>query len=171
MAGAARRSSRPDRRSGTAVPVPADASILGAESVLLGCTARDQADAIDQVGRKLVELGAVEPGYLDAMHERERSVSTYLGESVAIPHGTHVSRRLVKRTALAILQFLDGVDWDGNDVRLCVGIAAKGSEQVGILSSLARILMDGEQARLLREAPDAETILRLLNRITGELSA
>jgi mannitol/fructose-specific phosphotransferase system IIA component len=150
--------------------LPTDASILGAESVLLGCTARDRADAITQVGRKLLELGAVEPGYLDAMHERERSVSTYLGESVAIPHGTNASRRFVKRTALAILQFPDGVDWDGEDARLCVGIAAKESEQVGILSSLARILLDGEQARQLREAPDAETILRLLNQINEEFS-
>lgn len=150
--------------------MPTDAAILGPESVLIGCTAPDQADAITQVGRKLLELGAVEPGYLDAMHERERSVSTYLGEGVAIPHGTEASRQFVKRTALAILQFPDGVDWDGNDVRLCVGIAARGSEQVGILSSLARILMDGEQVRQLREAPDAETILRLLNDVDEEFS-
>ena len=143
--------------------MPTDAGILGAESVVLGCAAADQADAITQVGRKLLELEAVQPEYLDAMHERERSVSTYLGEGVAIPHGTDASRKFVKRTALAILQFPDGVDWDGNDVRLCVGIAARGSEQVGILPSLARILMDGEQVRQLREAPDAETILRLLN--------
>ncbi|MET9002935.1 PTS sugar transporter subunit IIA [Amycolatopsis sp. Hca4] len=150
--------------------MPTDAPILGTDSVLVGCTATDQADAITQVGRKLLELGAVEPGYLDAMHERERSVSTYIGENVAIPHGTDESRRFVKRTRLAVLQFPGGVDWGGNDVRLCVGIAAKGSEQVGILSSLARILMDGEQARQLREAPDAETILRLLNQMDEEFS-
>lgn len=150
--------------------MPTDAPILGTDAVLVGCTATDQADAITQVGRKLLELGAVEPGYLDAMHERERSVSTYIGENVAIPHGTDESRRFVKRTRLAVLQFPGGVDWGGNDVRLCVGIAAKGSEQVGILSSLARILMDGEQARQLREAPDAETILRLLNQMDEEFS-
>jgi len=138
--------------------------------VLVGCTASGQEDAIAQVGRKLLELGAVEPEYLDAMHERERSVSTYLGEGVAIPHGTDASRKYVKRTALAILQFREAVDWDGNDVRVCVGIAAKGSEQVGILSSLARILMDGDQVRQLREAPDAETILRLLNEVDEEFS-
>ncbi|RSD17118.1 PTS sugar transporter subunit IIA [Amycolatopsis eburnea] len=150
--------------------MPTDATILGPESVLIGCTAPDQADAITQVGNKLLELGAVEPGYLDAMHAREKSVSTYLGEGVAIPHGTDESRKFVKRTALAILQFPAGVDWDGNDVRLCVGIAAKGSEQVGILSSLARILMDSEQVKQLREAPDAETILRLLNEVDEEFS-
>lgn len=150
--------------------MPTDAVILGPESVLIGCTAPDQADAIAQVGRKLLELGAVEPEYVDAMHEREKSVSTYLGEGVAIPHGTDESRKFVKRTALAILQFPAGVDWDGNNVRLCVGIAAKGSEQVGILSSLARILMDADQVKELREAPDAETILRLLNEVDEEFS-
>ncbi|TVT44745.1 PTS sugar transporter subunit IIA [Amycolatopsis rhizosphaerae] len=148
--------------------MPTDAAILSAESVLIGCAAPGRDDAITQVGRKLLALGAVEPQYLDAMHDRERSVSTYVGEGVAIPHGTDESRRFVKRTALAVLQFPDGVDWDGNEVRLCVGIAAKGSEQVGILSSLARILMDGERARQLREAPDADTILRVLNEMDEE---
>jgi mannitol/fructose-specific phosphotransferase system IIA component len=144
-------------------------ALLTSEGVLLGRTATGKADAIDQVGRALLDVGAVEEGYLAAMHEREASVTTYIGEGVAIPHGTDASRQYVKRTSLVVLQFPDGVDWgDGNKAELCVGIAANGSEQVGILSSLAMILMDAEQARQLREAGDPQTVLRLLQTMDEE---
>jgi mannitol/fructose-specific phosphotransferase system IIA component len=144
-------------------------ALLSGDGILLGRTATGKADAIDQVGRALLDIGAVEEGYLAAMHEREESVTTYIGEGVAIPHGTDASRRFVKRTSLVVLQFPDGVDWsDGNRAQLCVGIAANGSEQVGILSSLAMILMDADQARQLREATDSETVLRLLRTMDEE---
>ncbi|UMP07018.1 PTS sugar transporter subunit IIA [Amycolatopsis sp. EV170708-02-1] len=147
-----------------------DTSILVADGIVLGCTAVDRRDAIDQVGRQLQALGAVEPEYVTAMHQRERSVTTFLGEGVAIPHGTDESRRFVKRTALVALQFPDGVDWGGADVRLCIGIASKGNEHVGILAGLAVVLLDPGQARKLREAPDSDTILRMLNHMDEELS-
>jgi mannitol/fructose-specific phosphotransferase system IIA component len=143
--------------------------LLTAEGVLIGRTATGKTDAIDQVGRALLDVGAVEEGYLAAMHEREASVTTYIGEGVAIPHGTDKSREYVKRTSLVVLQFPGGVDWgDGNEAKLCVGIAANGSEQVGILSSLAMILMDSEKAAELRDAKDADTVLRLLHTMDEE---
>ena len=58
------------------------------------------------------------------MLERERGISTYVGEGVAIPHGTHAGRGAVHRDALAVLRSPDGVDWDGHEVRVCVAIAA-----------------------------------------------
>jgi mannitol/fructose-specific phosphotransferase system IIA component len=130
--------------------------------VRLGRTATDRADAIEQTGAVLVEIGAVDPAYVPAMHEREESVPTFIGEGVAIPHGTDASRALVRRSALAVLQFPEGVDWGGQDVRLCVGIAASGDEQVGVLSALARVLMDPEKAAALRTADDAATVVAIL---------
>jgi mannitol/fructose-specific phosphotransferase system IIA component len=145
------------------------ATLLSAEGIHLGRSATGKADAIDQVGRALLDIGAVEVGYLAAMHEREASVSTFIGEGVAIPHGTDKSREYVRRTSLVVLQFPDGVDWDdGNTAKLCVGIAANGTEQVGILSSLAMILMDSEKAAQLRGAADADTVLRLLHSMDEE---
>jgi mannitol/fructose-specific phosphotransferase system IIA component len=144
-------------------------TLLCAEGIHLGRSATGKADAIDQVGRALLDIGAVEVGYLAAMHEREASVSTFIGEGVAIPHGTDKSREFVVRTSLVVLQFPDGVDWgDGNTAKLCVGIAANGTEQVGILSSLAMILMDSEKAAQLRGAKDADTVLRLLHSMDEE---
>lgn len=144
-------------------------SLLSADGVHLGRTASSRADAIDQCGRALLDLGAVEVDYLEAMHEREASLSTYIGEGVAIPHGTDESRKYVRRTSLVVLQFPDGVDWGANNVAyLCVGIAANGSEQVGILSALAQVLMDSDKAEQLRQAADAETVLGLLQSIDEE---
>jgi mannitol/fructose-specific phosphotransferase system IIA component len=150
------------------VTLPTEHALLDVAGIKLGRTATSRSDAVDQVGRTLLEIGAVEAGYLPAMHERERLVSTCVGEGVAIPHGTDEARQHVRRTSLVVLQFPEGVDWGGNDVRLCVGIAANGNEQVGILSSLARVLVNAELAAQLREAKDAETVIRILQSTNEE---
>ncbi|GAB3432885.1 PTS sugar transporter subunit IIA [Actinophytocola sediminis] len=137
-------------------------SVLSLEAIRLGRTATDKEDAIRQSGELLDELGAIEPGYAESMFERERSVSTYIGEGVAIPHGTDASRALVRRTTLGVLQFPDGVDWGGQRVTICVAIAAKGDEHVAVLSSLAQILMDPQQAELLRSSDDPGEVHNLL---------
>ncbi|GLU49126.1 PTS sugar transporter subunit IIA [Nocardiopsis ansamitocini] len=141
--------------------MPTDLSV-GPEAVRLDRTASDKSDAIDQCGQLLLELGAVEPGYLPAMHERELSIPTYIGEGVAIPHGTDAARALVKHSALAVIQFPDGVDWDGNTVTVAIGIAASGEDHVGVLSALATVLTDPAKAERLRTAPDAATVIDLL---------
>jgi PTS system mannitol-specific IIA component/phosphocarrier protein FPr len=142
--------------------------VLGREGVRLGLKAADKWDAIRQSGALLDELGAVEPGYPEAMLERERTVSTFIGEGVAIPHGTDEARTLVKKTTLGFLQFPDGIDWDGNDVRVCVAIAAKGNEHMAVLSGLAQILMEPEQAEALRSSSDVDEVLGLLSGIGEE---
>jgi len=142
--------------------------VLRAEGVRLGLAAADKWDAVRQSGALLVELGAAEPGYADAMIEREKSISTYVGEGVAIPHGTDESRSLVTRTTLGVLQFPGGVDWDGNEVKVAVAIASSGTEHVAVLSALAQILMEPEQAEGLREAAEVDDVLALLADISTD---
>ena len=139
------------------------AEVLTPAAVRLGRAAVDKRDAIDQCGALLIEIGAVEPAYRAAMHEREASMPTYIGEGVAIPHGTDESRRHVLRTALGVLQFPDGVDWDGNRVTVCIAIAADGDQHIKLLSALAVVLLDPVKAARLRAADDVETVLSLLN--------
>ncbi|GAA2632436.1 hypothetical protein GCM10010399_75930 [Dactylosporangium fulvum] len=138
------------------------ADLLGRDAIRLGERAGSRDDAIRRCGEVLAEIGAVDPMYVDAMLAREQSVSTYIGEGVAIPHGTLNSKESVKRDALAVLSFPDGVDWDGNDVRVCVAIAAAGDGHVDILAQLATILMDPDQAARLRGAATVDEILDLL---------
>jgi mannitol/fructose-specific phosphotransferase system IIA component len=136
--------------------------ILTADAVRLGLRATDRFDAARQSGKVLVEIGAVEPPYIEAILERERSMSTALGEGFAIPHGTDESRRWIRETRLAYLQFPDGVDWGDENVVVCVGIAAKGDEHVGVLARLAEVLVVPEQAARLRAAGGVDEVLSIL---------
>ncbi|GAA3447100.1 PTS sugar transporter subunit IIA [Planomonospora venezuelensis] len=142
------------------VPLPLDP-----RAVRLDATAAGRDDAILQCGRALLEVGAVEAPYLDAMLERERSISTYVGEGVAIPHGTLAAKDVVRHDAICVLRFPEGVDWDGERVAVCVGIAARGDGHVRLLSELAQILMDPGRARALREAAEVAEVVRLLQPI------
>ncbi|XRQ14660.1 PTS sugar transporter subunit IIA [Actinomadura welshii] len=138
------------------------AGLLTPEAIVLDARAADRDDAVRACGRVLVDIGAVEPGYVDTMLEREQSISTYLGEGVAIPHGTNEGRDLIRRDALAFVRFPEGTDWNGNPVTVCIAIAARGDGHMEILAELAQVLMDPDKARDLREADDPDRILALL---------
>ena len=142
-----------------AVPL---ADLLTESSIRLDAHASGRDDAIKQAGAALVEAGAVDPSYVDAMLQRENTVSTYVGEGVAIPHGTLAGKDAVKHDAIVVLRFPDGVDWDGNDVRVAVGIAAKGNGHIALLSQLATVLLDSDKAAALRGATTSQQVYDLL---------
>src|SRR3954454_3236953 len=137
-------------------------SLLAESSIRLSASATDRLDAVRQCGQALVEAGAVDESYVDAMLQREQTVSTFVGEGVAIPHGTLAGKEAVRSDALVVLRFPDGVDWEGNTVSVCVGIAAAGGGHIALLSQLAEILLDPEKAEQLRTATSAEQVYTLL---------
>jgi PTS system mannitol-specific IIA component len=136
--------------------------LLELRGIQLDAAAGGAEEAIRVAGRRLVEIGAVEPSYVDAMLEREQSVSTVMGEGVAIPHGTNESKGWVRRNALSFIRFPEGVDWNGKPVTIAIGIAAQGNDHVGILSKLAMILVDPDKAAQLRGTTDPQEVLDLL---------
>ena len=136
--------------------------LLAEQSINLTAEAKDRDDAIRQAGQALLAAGAIDVTYIDAMLERENSVSTFVGEGVAIPHGTLAGKDAVKNDALVLLRFPDGVDWDGNDVRIAIGIAAKGNGHIALLSQLATVLLEPEKAEALRNATTKEQVYELL---------
>jgi len=138
------------------------ASLLDPTAVHLGLRATDRFDAVTQAGRALLEVGAVDEPYLDAMLERERGLSTYLGEGFALPHGTDASRVHVRRPAIAVLQFPDGVEWDGEQVHVAIAVASASDEHVRVLAALATVITDPDRAQQLRTATDPEVVLELL---------
>ena len=138
------------------------AELLAEASINLDASATGRDDAIRQAGAGLLAVGAIDESYVIAMIDRENSVSTFMGEGVAIPHGTLASKDSVKSDALSLVRFPDGVDWDGNDVRLAFGIAAKGNGHIALLSKLATVLMDPEKAAALRAATTTEQVYALL---------
>jgi mannitol PTS system EIIA component len=139
-------------------------SILSAERIQLGATAVDKSDAIRQVGALLVNSGCVEAGYVDGMLAREETMSTYLGEGVAIPHGTYDNRAQIRHTGIAVLQLPQGVVWEDNEVaHLVIGIAATGDDHVGVLANLAEAIEDEEITAQLIHTTDPDFILTHLS--------
>lgn len=136
--------------------------LLRRDAVRLGLQAAGRDQAVQLAGEVLVAVGSVDPAYVDAMHEREAALSSYVGEGFALPHGTDAARALVRRAAIAFLQFPDGIDWGGSPVHACIAIAAKENEHVDVMSGLARILLDPVQAEALRTADDPDVVLRLM---------
>jgi mannitol PTS system EIIA component len=136
--------------------------LLDVSAIALDARAASKEDAVRACGNKLVEIGAVGPAYVEAMLEREQTISTYVGEGVAIPHGTLAGKDAVVRDALCYLRFADPVDWGGEEVTVCVGIAAAGDGHVDVLAALAQVLMDPDQAAALRAAQRPEDVLAAL---------
>lgn len=120
-------------------------------------------EAIRLCGQVLVEAGAAAPEYVAGMMAREEQISTYIGEGVAIPHGTNEARAHIKAAALGFLQFPEGIDWDGQTVQVCIPIASVSDDHLAILSSLAEVLMDPISAQRLRETTSVDEVLSMLS--------
>ena len=131
-------------------------------------TARSKDDAIREAGEMLVEAGAVTPAYIDSMYERERSVSTYMGNYLAIPHGTNEAKESIKRSALSVIRYAEPIDWDGNEVLFALGIAGYQGGHMDILSRVAIVFSDTDEVDKLLAAGSAEEIYDLLNAVNEE---
>ena len=109
----------------------AASDVLARESIVLNGTARTRDDAITEAGRLLVAAGAVDESYIDSMHERETSVSTMMGNGLAIPHGTNEAKGSIRRSAMSFVRYDDGIDWNGKPAEFVVGIAGAGDDHLG----------------------------------------
>ena len=145
--------------------------VLSPSAVAVGAVAADQAAAIDLVGAMLVAEGCVTPAYVTEMQAREQIVSTYLGNGIALPHGTNEGRSAVLRTGLAVAQFPAGVPWGDEPAHLVIGLAAIAEEHIEVLSRLATILGDEELCRRLGSTTDAAEIHRTLTADGAEAPA
>ena len=142
--------------------------ILTLSQIKVPGTARSKDDAIREAGNILVDAGAVTPDYIDAMFEREKSISTYMGNYLAIPHGTNESKDSIKRSALSVIRYDPPIDWDGNEARFAVGIAGYQGGHLDILSKIAIIFADTDEVDKLIAAKSAEEIFDLLNAVNEE---
>ncbi len=137
-------------------------ALLDRSAVRLAASATDRDDAVRQCGQALVDCGCVDETYVSGMLERESTISTYVGEGFAIPHGTEASKAAVRRDALSFVRFPAGVDWDGEQVSVCIGIAAANNGHLSILAALAQILLEPDKADALRNAESFEDVIGML---------
>ena len=142
--------------------------VLTLSQIRVPGTARSKDDAIREAGGMLVDAGAVTPAYIDSMFEREQSVSTYMGNYLAIPHGTNESKEQIKRSALSVIRYDEPIDWDGNQVRFALGIAGYQGGHMDILSRIAIVFSDTDEVDKLLAAGSAQEIFDLLNAVNQE---
>jgi len=142
-------------------------SVLLRESVILDGKARDRDSAIDEAGQLLLDRGAVDMSYVHAMHEREESVSTYMGSFLAIPHGTNDAKEHIMHSAVSIIRYPEGIDWGGKQVKFVVGVAGINNEHLHILSSIAKIFTNKAQVAQLEEATTVEEVLELFGKVNA----
>lgn len=135
--------------------------MLKKENIVLNQSAATKEDVIKQVGQILVDQGAVEPAYIDSMLAREEVVSTFMGNGLAIPHGTDEGKTSVIESGLSLVQIPDGVDFNGNEAKVVLGIAGKENEHLEMLQKIAVIFSEEENAEKVINASSADEIISL----------
>ncbi|MCD5987262.1 phosphoenolpyruvate--protein phosphotransferase [Pseudomonas sp. CDFA 553] len=144
---------------------------LTVEQISMAQTAVDKPAALQLLADLLVADGLVADGYLTGLQNREKQGSTFLGQGIAIPHGTPETRDQVFSTGVRLMQFPEGVDWgDGHMVYLAIGIAAKSDEHLRLLQLLTRALGENDIGEALRQAESPEALLKLLQGAPQELA-
>ena len=136
---------------------------ISAADIQLGCKSVGREQAIRDSGALLVKRGYVKDPYVDAMVERDKLTSVYIGMGIAIPHGTNEAKDAVENTGVVLQQYPDGVDFDGEKAQLVFGIAGKGEEHLEILANICRILEDEEILEKLKTTDDLDWALSVLS--------
>ncbi|HGM5418926.1 TPA: fused PTS fructose transporter subunit IIA/HPr protein [Serratia liquefaciens] len=135
---------------------------LSQQDIHLGATASNKQEAIRQVAAALTEAGCVSAPYVDGMLQRELQTSTYLGNGIAIPHGTTDTRDLVLNTGVQVFQFPQGIEWgEGQTAYVVIGIAARSDEHLALLRQLTHVLSDDSVAEQLAKTTSAEELRSL----------
>jgi PTS system mannitol-specific IIA component len=134
-------------------------NVLAADSIRLHGTATTRDEAIAEVGELLVSTGSVTTDYVTAMFARESSVSTFMGNLLAIPHGTNESKDEVHRSAVAVVRYDHDIDWGGHPVRFVIGSAGKGDSHLEVLGAIALVFSDLSAVDELQKASTPHQVL------------
>ncbi|MFP7492743.1 PTS sugar transporter subunit IIA [Terribacillus saccharophilus] len=139
--------------------------VLQEANIVLNTSLENQEDAIRKAGQILVDNGYVNASYVDKMMEREALTSTYMGNFVAIPHGTEDAKEEVLASGISIIQAPEGVRFDGNEVKLVFGIAGKNNEHLDILSQIAIVCSEEENIDKLVKATSKQEIIDMFSEV------
>ena len=153
-----------EEKQEAAAPAASEENVLlERKNIVLGCTPVTPEEAIRACGRLMVDSGYVDENYIQGMLDREASFSVAIGSHVAIPHGTNDVKPLIKKTGVVVMTYPDGIDWNGDKVKLVVGIAAKGEEHLEVLGRIVAIASTDDDTDKLVAGADAENLYLKLN--------
>lgn len=139
--------------------------ILTIDNIEIGVSLTTKEEAIRYAGKVLLDNGYIEPAYIEKMIERDQVSTTYIGNKVAIPHGTEDAKEAVEDTGLSIVITKDSVSFDGNDVNILIGIAAKGNEHLEILSKIAIVCSNEENIERIIHAKSKQEIIDIFGEV------
>lgn len=137
--------------------------LLYKENIRVNCEPDTQENVIRKVGQMLVDSGYVDQPYVDAMIEREASLSTFMGNGLALPHGVEAAKKEIRSSGIAVMVFPKGTPWEEETVNIVIGIAGVGEEHLSILSVIADKMLDADSANdLTSGTADVDTIYKIL---------
>lgn len=137
--------------------------ILNEGNILLNAASEGKYEAIERAGKLLADNGYVDSDYIEGMRKRESEVTTYIGNGIAIPHGTSQYVQHIKKSGIVVLQYPEGVDFgEGNLAYILIGIAGRNDEHLEILSSIALVCQDEKNVSKLRHSAAKEEIISIL---------
>lgn len=141
--------------------------VLLKKNIKLDLKTVDKFEAIRSAGSLLVVSGCVDESYIDAMIEREKDLTTYIGYGVAIPHGVGSAKEFIKKSGVVVLQYPDGIDFEGEKAYLIIGIAGIGNEHLDILSNIASVIGedDGAMIEKLRITKDINLVYNMFTNV------
>ena len=137
--------------------------ILTIGQVRIHAGSATQDEALQEATDILVAAGAVTPAYVDAMRQREETVSTFMGNGLAIPHGTNETKAAILDSGLSVVRYDGGVDWAGDQATFVIGIAGRGDEHLEILSQIAILFSEEDDVAKLNAAQTPDELFALLS--------
>ncbi|MFB7251686.1 PTS sugar transporter subunit IIA [Microbacterium sp. NPDC056234] len=140
-------------------------SVLTLGQVRIHSGSATQEAALQEATDILVAAGAVTPAYVDAMRQREQTVSTFMGNGLAIPHGTNDAKDTILASALSVVRYDGGVDWAGDEATFVIGIAGVGDEHLEILSRIAILFSEEDDVARLTAAQTPDELYALLSEV------
>lgn len=150
------------KKKEAAAPAEEKKELLYRENIKVGCKADSQENVIRAVGQMLVDTGYVDQPYVEAMLEREKSFSTYMGNELALPHGVEAAKKEIKASGIAVMVFPEGTPWGKETVKIVIGIAGVGEEHLEILGVIADKMLTADAADKLVNG-NVDTVYQILS--------
>jgi len=143
--------------------------ILTKEQILTDLRATNRWEAIDELIGNLVTTGRIKPEHNEAIaavvKKRESSMSTGIGFGIGIPHA---STDLISEVVGSLGRSKGGVSFEALDnqpvnlVMLFLVPQGQFQKHLHTLANIAKLLHKAEFRQALEQAPDAETMLRII---------
>ena len=133
--------------------------VLEKKNILLNRKPGTKEDIIRHIGNIFVSQGLTKEEYTSAMLEKDKIYNTYIGNSVAIPHGVAAAKKEVLKTGIVMMTIPEGQEWGAPEkVRVIIGIAAVGDEHLDVLQKIAMYLSSPEDIDRLMTLSEYEII-------------